>query len=251
MTMVITTVLFFEVLRRRFRWRLGPAVAVCGTFLLIDVAFLGANIPKIPHGGWFPLVVGALVFTGLTTWQTGRELVRDRIVQRDSTLARFLSSPSATGAVRVPGTAVYLFSIPDLTPPALVANLEHNRSLHEQVLLVSIVTADAARVPQEQRSDVRSCPLPGVHQVILHYGFMEDPDVPAALRQGGLAEFDVDTASASYFLGAESLVVTERPGMAEWRERLFVAMSRNATSAANYFNLPADRTVTLGTRVEL
>lgn len=251
MTMVITTLLLFRFLTDRWRWSTARAAAICGAFGVVDVAFLGANLTKIPSGGWFPLVVGAIAFTLFTTWRTGRRLLHDRLLDERETLDHYLRSPDATGAARVPGTAVYLFSIPHQPPPALVANLAHNRTLHERVVLLSIVTTDVPRVPPDERSEVRPCPLPGVDQVVLRYGFMEDPDVPTGLREGEVRRLDVDPSTASYFLGAESLVVTERPGMAMWRERLFVVMSRNATNAANYFGLPSDRVMTLGSRVEL
>ncbi len=251
-TMVITTVLFFVVLRRIWGWSALRAGALCAAFLVIEAAFLTANLAKVPAGGWFPLVVGAVVFTLMTTWSTGRSLVGQRIQQAKVPLDTFANSlrHSPEPPRPTPGTAVYLYSIPDMTPPALLANIRHNDVLHDQVVVLSIVTEDTPRVLPARRSQVLHVDG-GMWQVVLHYGFMEEPNVPQGLGEGTASRLGIDTAIASYFLGAESLVVTHRPGMAMWRDRLFTLLSRNATSAATYFGLPPDRTVTLGQSIEL
>jgi len=250
-TMVITTVLLAVVLVERFGWSRQRALLVCIPFAVVDVAFLVANLFKIPAGGWFPLVVAALVFTTMTTWRTGRRLVGERIRRNETTLQDFLRDTlhGPTAPRRVPGTAIYLFSTPGLAPPALLANVRHNRALHEEVVVASVVTDNTPRVEPEHRAEVHHVG-DGVLQVILHYGFMEDPDLPEGLTQGDAAALHVGSDDA-YFLGAESLIVTKNPGMARWREHLFAAMSRNATPAGTYFGLPPDKTVTLGVQVEL
>jgi len=251
LTMIITTLLFAVVARDRFRWA-TPAVAV-GTalFLAIDVAFFGSNIFKIPHGGWFPLVIGALIFTALTTWRTGRSILGERIKRAQLPLDTFLRSVFARGApMRPAGTAVFLFSVPDMTPPALLTNFRHNDVIHEQVVVLAVVTDDVPRVLPAQRAQVNDRGN-GVISVVLHYGFMEEPNIPRGLSEGQAARLGIDPLHTTYFLGAESLVVTEAHGMALWRERLFALMSRNATPAANYFGLPPDRTTTVGMQVEL
>jgi len=250
-TMVITTVLLYAVLRGRFGWRLAPALALCSAFGLIDVAFFGANLYKIPAGGWFPLVVGAAVFTLMTTWRTGRRLVGERLRADEVPLAEYLERLAHDKRlVRVPGSAVYLYSRAGMTPPALIANLRHNEVLHEKVTVVSVLTSDTPRVLPAERADITEHGS-GITAVTLHFGFMEGPDVPKGLTEGRAAKLGFDPDRASYFLGSEALVVTRRPGMAPWREHLFATASRNATPAANHFGLPAERTITLGTQVEL
>ena len=251
MTMVITTALFAVVARERFGWKLRWVAMLAAGFLVVDAAFFGANIFKIPDGGWFPLVIGALVFTLLTTWRTGRQVLGARIRATQLPLATFLDSLFVhRSPTRVPGVGVFLFSVPDMTPPALLANHRHNEVLHERVVVVAIATEDVPRVLPAERATVTQFGH-GVTGVVLHYGFMEEPNVPLGLTEGAASLLGIDPDLSTYFLGAESLVVTDRPGMARWREQLFALMSRNATSAANYFCLPPGRTMTVGMQVEL
>lgn len=246
LTMVITTLLYYLVVRDRFEWSFGRSVALCGTFLAVDLAFFGANIPKIPHGGWFPLVVGGAVFTVLTTWSTGRRIVRARTRRGRIPLDTFLDSVWQHPPTRVPGTAIYLYGISGMAPPPLIYNFRSNHVFHERVLAVNVVTDRVPRVHAARR--VRETEHPhGVTQVELHYGFMEDPDVGADL----VRHCGVNNADATYFLGRETVVVSEREGMAKWREHLFAFLRRNATSAAAYFNLPTDRVMEISARVEL
>jgi KUP system potassium uptake protein len=251
LTMVITTLLFYVVARERFGWALPAMAALCGGFLVVDLAFFGANVFKIPNGGWFPLVIGAIVFTLLTTWRTGRHILGERIGRAQLSLDTFLQSLFERGEpTRVPGTAVFLFSVPGMAPPALLANLRHNDVLHERVAIVAIVTDDVPRVLPARRAQVLDYGH-GVVQVILHYGFMEEPNVPRGLTQGRASKLGIDPGRTTYFLGSESLLVTKRPGMATWREHLFALMTRNATSAAHYYSLPPERTTTVGMQVEI
>jgi KUP system potassium uptake protein len=251
-TMVITTLLFFVVLREHFGWQRRTAIALTVPLLVIDLGFFGANLFKIPAGGWFPIIAGALVFTVMTTWRTGRSIVADRIRHGEVPLEVFLASlfSSEEPPVRAPGTAAYLFSMPGLTPPALMANIRHNHTLHEQTLIVSIVTDDTPRVLPARRTDLESLGH-GVHAVVLHYGYMEQPNIPTGLTQGTVNRLGISPVEVTYFLGAEALVVTDRPGMARWREHLFALLSRNATPASSYFGLPPTSTATLGIQVEL
>jgi KUP system potassium uptake protein len=250
--MLITTLLLYVVSRERFGWHSVTALVVCGGFLVVDVAFFSANILKVPNGGWFPLVIGAVVFTVMTTWRTGRRLVGERLPGGNVPLPSFLKTVTAARRPpeRVPGTAVFLFSKAGMTPPALLANVRHNEVLHDRVVVASIATDDVPRVAREDRAEVKDH-RHGVHEVVLHYGFMEEPNVPQGLTEGDASRLGIDVRRATYFLGSESLVITPRHGMAIWRERLFALLSRNATTAANYFGIPAERTITIGTRVEL
>jgi KUP system potassium uptake protein len=251
-TMVITTLLFYVVVRERFGWSLVPAAALCIAFGVVDVAFLGANLFKIPAGGWFPLVVAAGVFTLMTTWRTGRRLVNERVRGGQVPLDSFVAdlAKSAPPPQRVPGTAVYLSSRPGMTPPALIANVRSNNAMHRQVVVLSVVVGERPKVPAERRAELRDLGA-GVQLLYLHYGFMEALDVPGALREEANNGLAVDVRRAAFILGAEWLVVTDRPGMAQWRERLFAVMSRNATPAGRYFGLPLEQTVILVQRVEL
>jgi KUP system potassium uptake protein len=249
-TMVMTTILFYVVARERFAWKPWLTVPLCLVFLLVDLAFFGATLFKIPDGGWFPLVVGAIVFTVLTTWRTGRHIVQERLLHGGLPLTAFLESLFHHPPVRTAGACAYLFATPGITPPALLANLRHTDALHEEVLVISVMTEKRPRLPAAKRADLIDLGH-GFHEIVLHYGFMEVPDVPRALAERVVTDVGLDLSSISYFVSRESLRVTTKPGMARWREHLFALMSRNATSAANYFRLPLDQTIELGVAIEL
>jgi KUP system potassium uptake protein len=249
-TMVITAILFYFVARERFGWSTWVVAPLCAVFLVIDLGFFGATLFKIPDGGWFPLVAAIAVFTVLATWRTGRHLVRQRLLKGGLPLARFITDLSHTPSPRVPGTAAYLFATPGITPPGLLAALRHSDVLHTDVLIVSVMTEDVPRVHRLKRATVTDLGA-GFHQVVLHFGFMEDPDVPTALAERVVMKLGTNLETLTYFVGRESLRVTDLPGMARWRERLFAVLSRNATSAATHFRLPADQTVEIGVTVEL
>ena len=250
MTMFITTVLFYVVARDRWGWRKRKALLVCAPFLVVDLAFLGANLVKIPDGGWFPLVVGALVFGLMTTWRTGRVLVGKRLRQGELPLATFIKSLGKREVTRVPGTAVFMYSRPGSTPPALLANVFHNHILHENVVILSVRTMDVPRVPAADREELIDHGQ-GFFSVRLRFGFMEEPDVPAALGHVLSSKVSFDPLHTSYFLGKESVRPSPSQGMAHWRERLFSLMHRNATGAASFFGLPPERTIELGRQVDI
>ncbi len=250
MTMVITTVLIYVVMREVWGWSAGLSGIVAAGFLFVDLAYFGANLFKIPDGGWFPLVIGTGIFTFMTTWKKGRQLLNARLRQDELPIERFVGSVAKTAAVRVPGTAVYMYSHPGGTPPALLANLRHNEVLHETVVLVSVVTSDIPRVPRAARTDVWDLGL-GFFQVVLKYGFMEQPDVPQALTDITMKGFGIDPDDTVYILGRETVLATDRPGMAIWREKLFALMARNAMNAARFFHLPPDRSLEIGVNVEI
>ena len=249
-TMVMTTVLFGDVARRHFGWSRPFVVALCTIFLGVDVAFFAATVFKIPDGGWFPLVVGALIFTVMTTWRTGRRIVRERMSRSMPPLAEFVAGCSKSSVVRTSGTSAYLFSAIGITPPALIAGLRHHDSLHEQVLIVCVVVEPRPRVPTLKRAVVTHLGA-GFHQVVLHFGFMEQPDVPRALAQRVAMGLGIDLSTLSYVLGTETISVTPRRGMAMWREHLYSFMSRNAAGTIQLFRLPIEQTLALGIGVEL
>ncbi|RLT38662.1 MAG: potassium transporter Kup [Chloroflexi bacterium] len=249
-TMVITTLLLVVVKREQWHWPTYAALSLTLLFLIVDVAFWGANLIKIPAGGWFPLVIGALVFTLMTTWKRGREILAKRLRESTIPFANFIERVEQGKPVRVPGTAVFMYSDAQATPPALLNNWRHNRVLHARVILLSVHMEERPRVPRAERVTVHDLG-DGFYQVILAFGFMENPNVPRGLRMARHKGLELPAAEISYFLGRERFFATDHPGMSIWREKLFALMSRNATSAADFFSLPVNQVVELGTLVEL
>ena len=250
LTMLITTMLAYLVARGAW----GVPRAVAGSlalfFLVIEFAFFGANLTKIAHGGWFPLVIGAIVYTGLSTWKRGRALLAERMRERLYPFDRFMHDIEAYPPLRVTGTAIFMTSNLQGTPPTLLHNLQHNKVLHERVILLTVVTNDIPHVTPENRTKVE--PLGhGFYRLTLRYGFMEEPDVPDALREASERGFPIDLADTTFFLGVETLLATRRPGLPLWRERLFVLIARNAVRANAFFKIPPERVVELGMQVEL
>lgn len=248
--MVITTLLLYVVMRDRFRWRASAVIVVTSLFLIVDLTFFGANITKVPAGGWFPLVIGVLGFTVMTTWKKGHELVGARLARAGLPVERFIASIVEHPQQRVNGTGVYLSAKPGVTPPTLLTNLRHHEVLHESIVLVSVQIAGRPRWPRASRATVESLGE-GFFQVILRYGFMEEPKVPIALSNIVSSEFGFDSSRATYFIGKETVLATELPGMWLWREHLYAFMHRNAASAARAFGLPPDRVVEVGVQVQI
>ncbi|MBI2614634.1 MAG: potassium transporter Kup [Gemmatimonadetes bacterium] len=248
--MVITTLMFFVVSREIWRWNLLSALPVVGLFLVVDVAFLGANSLKIPQGGWFPLVAGAVVFTLLTTWKRGRELLYGRLRERAVPLDILLGDIEAEPPQRVPGTAVFMTPNVGSTPPALVHNLAHNKVLHEQVIFLSILTQEVPVVPPPERVQVKDLGH-GFYWVTARYGFMQDPSVPDILERAKGQGVESRLEATTFFLGRETLLATARPGMARWREHIFSFMSRNAQRATAFYKIPPDQVFEVGVQVEM
>jgi len=246
---VFTTILFAVVMRRRWSWSLPLVAGVVTIFLISDLAFWGANLVKIPTGGWFPIVIAVIVFTLMTTWKKGREILAERIQESVSPVEDLLADLEREAIERIDGTAVFMYSNAEGTPPALLHNLKHNHVLHERVLLLTVKSQEIPYVRGE-RAEVEELGH-GIWRIILRYGFAEDPDVPRALSRIDLDDWTYDETETSFFLGQEILLATDEPGMAIWRERLFARMSRNATRATRFFRLPSNRIVELGTRVRL
>ena len=249
-TMVITTLLAYLVARRSWGVRLWWAASLAAFFLFIELGFFGANIIKIPHGGWFPLLVGALLYLFLSTWKKGRALLAARLRERLYPFDRFLEDITNSPPHRVAGTAVFMTSNLFGTPPTLLHNLEHNHVLHQRIVLLTVVTRDEPHVADADRLTVEALGQ-GFYRVALYYGFMEDPDVPAALLRAGEHGLPLDVEHTTFFLGVETLLATERDGMPRWRERLFAVMSHNAVRATSFFRIPPDRVVELGMQIEL
>ncbi|WP_419898414.1 potassium transporter Kup [Roseomonas sp. USHLN139] len=247
-TFLCTTCLAGLVFRRQFGWpRLGVALVVV-PMLLLDAGFFISNVLKVPDGGWVPLLLGAGMFALMLTWRRGRELLFARFRQDSLPLKSFLARLPQSRTIRVPGIAVFMTGQADYVPAALLHNLKHNKVLHERVLFVTVENED---VPQAQQRREVSELAPGIHRVILRYGFQESPNIPReleALREYGV---EFETMQASYFLGRETLVAAAVPKMPAWRQWLFSVMSRNSMPATEFFRIPSDRVVELGVRVAI
>jgi KUP system potassium uptake protein len=248
--MVFTSILFAVVARTRWHWSLPGVFALAAAFLSIDLAFWGASLLKIPSGGWFPLVVAGVVFTIMTTWNHGRASLADRIAERTVPFDLFLAQITDHPPARVSGTAVYMVRNPQSVPHALLQNLKHNKILHERILLLAVLTEGESHAAPENRVQIERL-APTIYRIIARHGFAEDPGVPELLERLRLDELHVDLADTTFFLGRETLLATDRPGMAIWRERLFTVLSRNARRATVFFRLPPDRVVELGAQIEL
>ncbi|USI73961.1 potassium transporter Kup [Sphingomonas morindae] len=248
-TMFITSCMLGVLVTQVWHWRRTLAAPVIGAFLLVDGAYFASNVTKIPDGGWFPLLVGLSAFTGLTTWADGRRILRARLAESSMPLETFIGS--ATRAVkRVPGTAVFLSASTEGAPPALLHNLKHNKVLHERVVILTVKIVGQPVVQEERRvmpEDLGS----GFHRIVLRYGFMQDIDVPAALARSGACGAPFKLMETTFFLGRQTLIPSDRPGMAIWREKLFAWMVRNAESAMEFFKLPPNRVVELGSQLEI
>jgi KUP system potassium uptake protein len=250
LTMIITVLLLYVVMTERWRWPKPAAVAVVALFFTIDLAFFGANALKVLQGGWVTLAVASLLFTLMTTWKTGRRLVAERLAARAIPLDEFLATVAAVRPIRVPGTAVFMTAQPTGTPPALAHNLRYNKVLHQQVIVLTVSTAQQPHVPPDERVSVEALGH-DLFNVRVQYGFMEDPNVPEALAQARDQGLPLDADDLTYFLGRETIIVSRRKGMAIWREHLFVLMARNAVRATAFFRLPPERVVELGVQVEM
>jgi KUP system potassium uptake protein len=256
-TLAIDTILFFVVVRMLWHKPLPLVVAGATAFLIVDLAFFAANLPKVSTGGWFPLLLALIVFTLLTTWQRGRELVTARRAEAEGLLREFVEEVREIEppVFRAPGTAVCLSAGKETTPLALRENVDCNHVLHESVVIVSVVTRRVPHVPRSERVVVDELGYvdDGILHLTIHYGFQDDQDVPAALRQAvehGL-EVEIDPRRATYFVSQITLVRGEDRSMARWRKRLFLALSRASASPVEYFDLPEQRIVTMGAYIEL
>jgi KUP system potassium uptake protein len=249
LTMIITTVLFFFASRRIWKWSLLKAGSICFLFISLELVFFGANALKITHGGWFPLLVAAIIFTIMTTWKTGRRLLGEKLSTSLLPFEIFLASIHELAPHRVKGTAIFMAGNPEGTPLALLHNLKHNQVLHERVVLLTISTTEVPHLGNEQRLRFEAL-TDGFYRVIACYGFMETPNIREILRSCEAFQLKIDPEQATYFLSRETIIATPLKGMAMWREHLFAFMARNAQTATVFFNLPANRVVELGMQVE-
>jgi KUP system potassium uptake protein len=247
--MFIDTLLLAVVFFTLWKWPAWKAIPLLALFFLVDLLYFSSNLMKVPEGGWVPLVVGVIGFTLLTTWAKGRKLMMDRMAEASLPMEVFVKS-AASSATRVPGTAVFMTSSAKGVPHALLHNLKHNKVLHERVMLLTVRIEDVPYVPAERRLETQDYSA-GFFRVILRYGFMEELDVPAELSKLEGCGPTCRMMDTSFFLARQTLISTSRPGMANWRERLFAWMLRNSESAMEFFKLPPNRVVELGSQVEI
>jgi KUP system potassium uptake protein len=248
--MTITTVMTFFVIRYAWKLPLALCLAATGVFFLVDVTFFAANAVKILEGGWFPLVIGGAMFTLMATWKQGRALVSERLRAESIDLPSFIEALFVSPPQRVAGTAVFLHAERGSTPFALLHNLKHNKVLHEQNLFVTVMLHEVPWIGFDKRVEVESLGH-DCWQVTLHFGFKNDPDVPEALRLLRGLGVQLEEMETSYFLSRDTVVPTFAGGMPMWREKVFAAMHRNAAAAADFLNLPTNRIVELGTKLEI
>lgn len=232
-----------------WKWKKWIAIPVVMLFLIVDGAYFAANLTKVPEGGWFPLLVGAIAFTLLTTWAKGRQLMRQRMTEAGLPLDIFAKSARGSTA-RVPGTAIFMNSGSKGTPSALLHNIKHNKVLHERVIVLTVNISDVPYVGEVDRCSIEELG-DGFFRVILNYGFMQETDVPAALSRREMCGGPFDMMKTSFFLSRQTLLSAENPGMMVWREKLFAWMMRNAATPMEFFRLPTNRVVELGSQVEI
>lgn len=250
LTMTIDTLLLFVVMTRIWRWSKWLAVVLVGGILANDLMFLSATLVKVADGGWFPLIIGAAMFTLMSTWWRGRMIVRRHSNEGAIPLKAFVESMALSDTPKVPGTGVFMTTNPEGVPNSLLHNLKHNKVLHGRVIILSVVVEDIPRVPKEDYIWIENLQH-GFYLITAHYGFKETPDIPAMLADCKLQHMDFDMMETSFFVNRETLIATPNGGMAMWREHLFVWMSHLAAKASDYFRIPSNRVVELGAQVEI
>jgi len=247
-TMTITTILIAFVIVLLWRWPLVFAIPLIAVLLIVDMTYFAANAIKIPHGGWFPVGIAVLSFTVLTTWKRGRELLFAEITRQSVPMQAIIDG--INDMPRVGGTAVFLTPATDGAPSAMLHNLKHNHVLHERNILLTVVVEDKPYVTKGNRYLIRDLGR-NFYQVKLFYGFMQTPDIPFALELCGSQALPFDMMTTSFFISRALIVPSPNPGMMDWRERLFIALSKNSMNAADFFNIPANRVIEMGTRIEI
>ncbi len=249
-TMLITTTLFFILMRMKWKWNLMKCLLLAAFFLFLEIPFFFANISKLFHGAWFPLVIAAGIFIVMSTWQEGNNIIRNKIRDLTPKLEGFKNSLKEISPKRVKGAGVFLTRSHDIIPSALIQNLKHNKVLHSTVLLLSIRTEQLPRVPNMEKVETEKLGS-GIYRVIAHYGFMEKPDIETIFTLSRDKGLNIDLNDASFFLGREKIGIGRNPQMSPWRSNLFIFLSRNSVDVSSYFGIPSDKTIEIGTRVEI
>jgi KUP system potassium uptake protein len=249
-TMVVTSIMVSIVAVRIWKWKPWAYLPMIAGLLVIDSGFLSSNLLKIPDGGWFPALMGMMIYLLLVTWKKGRALVSRRLSEDSLPLIPFIESVAIAPPHRAMGTAVFMTTTPNILPHALLHNLKHNQVLHEQVVLLTVRTEEVPRVAADKKLEVDLLDA-GFVQVVAHVGYQEDVDIEAILKNCEMRGLHVEPMLTSYFLSRENVIPTDMPGMALWREYLFVWMYKNGARASDFFRIPANRVVELGTQVEI
>jgi KUP system potassium uptake protein len=248
--MLITTVLTFFVIRYGWKYPLWLCLSATSFFFVVDLAFFSSNLMKLFDGGWFPLMIGGAVFLLMTTWKDGRSLLNTSLRQDALDLPSFLEAVFVSPPVRVDGTAVFLTAEPGTVPNALLHNLKHNKVLHENNLFVTVRNHEVPWIGLDKRTEIQALGH-DCWQVMVHYGFKNDPDLPQALQQLRGRGCDLEAMTTSYFLSRDIVIPTIGGGMSQWREKLFAQMHHNASAAAEFLNLPNNSVVELGSKIEI
>ncbi|MEO6327814.1 MAG: potassium transporter Kup [Ginsengibacter sp.] len=249
-TMVITTLLAFVAMRKLWKWSLPAAISLTVFFLITDLSFFAANIPKVPDGGWFPLLIAALFYFIMTTWYKGKRLMNTQLQKVIDPLKKFQASYQKDVEHMVSGTAIYLARDPSGTPSALVFNLLHNKVLHEKIIILSVQSVAAPHVEMLEKVEINKMDEHIIH-VVIYYGYLDKTDVPRALRLLKDKGLDIDQKNATYFLGRDSIVIAKRTGMSPFREYIFNFLGRNSVKATRYFNLPSEKVCIIGSQIKL
>jgi KUP system potassium uptake protein len=249
-TMIITTVLFFVVARNRWNWPLSWAASLAGVFLLVDVPFFAANLSKILHGAWFPLVIGAFFFTLMRTWADGRRILAVNLRKIMPPAHQFFVDLSSHPPAKIDGSAVFLSASRSAVPTALAKNVRHNHMVHSRTVLLHFRVEDIPRIPSLEKIEIEKFGS-GFFRIVARYGFMEEPGLQTVFSLARDQGLDLDPEATSFYIGRENLVMAEEPGMARWRARLFMFMSRNAADATSFFRLPPDQVIEIGVRLAI
>jgi KUP system potassium uptake protein len=249
-TMLITTMLAFFAMRKIWGWSLPLAVLITVFFLIPDVAFFSSSLLKIGHGGWFPLALGLGVYSIMTTWNWGRKILLKKIQEETEPIEKFINEVMSVRAVTTPGTAIYMSSNPGGTPPALVKNLKHNRILHKQIIVLSIVFKKVPHVNTEETIYIEN-PTDGFYRVIANFGFMDSANILHIIEILGRKGINIKMEKTTFFLGRELLVVKEKSGLIRFRKKLFILLSRNSQRVTEFFNIPTDRVFEVGSQIEI
>ncbi len=250
-TMVVTTMLAYVVARRRWGWSAPLALVVCGFFLIVDLAFFSANAMKVAQGGWVPLAIGIVMALLMATWRKGRKILSVRMKAATPPMREYLAKlQQDTGIQKVRGVAVFMVGDPEVTPPAMVHNVKHNKVLHDKVMILTVLTEEIPYVEERNRLKIDKI-IDGVFKVEAHFGFMETPDVMALMVKIQDTGLKFEIPEITFFVGRETLIASDHPGMAIWREHIFAFMARNSHRATAFFNIPANQVIEVGMQVEL
>jgi KUP system potassium uptake protein len=249
-TMILTTILAFACMRICWDWGMPKAVALAVCLLVVDIAFFAANIPKIGQGAWVPLAIAVIVYILFTTWKRGRTLLRERFRKEQISVEVLLRDFAEHQPIRAPGTAVFMDSNPSGIPRTLVHNLKHNHVLHERVILLTVIQEEVPRIPWSEKLEIHEL-APAFFRIMAHYGFMEEPNVPAILRYAERDGLEYKPMETTFFLGRETLVMSRSRGMNYWRKLLFALLSRNAQRATLHYGIPPNRAIEIGAQVEM